>query len=73
MAMKQNKWVRKLIGVAVVAGGSGLLPASACNGTIGQEFRAVAGDSIQQGVQSIVSGMLDGVFAVMEPDSTGTS
>ena len=71
--MKRAGWIHTLIGTATVMGGAGLLPISACDGTLGYEFRTAAGDSIQQGVQSIVSGVLDGMFAVLEPDSTDES
>lgn len=34
-----------------------------------EEFRAVAGDSIQSGLQTIATGVIDGLFAVIEPDN----
>lgn len=37
-------------------------------GTAGKEFRSIAGPAVQQGVSSIVNGLLDGVFAVVAPD-----
>ena len=39
----------------------------------GEEFRAVAGPSVQSGVTSIVNGVLDGLFAVIEPETTTDS
>lgn len=35
-----------------------------------QEFRAVAGPSVHSGVTDIVNGLVDGMFAVIEPDDT---
>ncbi len=35
-----------------------------------QEFRAVAGPSVHSGVKDIVNGLVDGMFAVIEPDDT---
>lgn len=66
-----NRMSRRMRGVmrwAAVIGGSGILPLSACNGEIGRQFRTAAGASLETGVQTIVSGLLDGVFAVLEPD-----
>ena len=71
--MKRSRRARVWMSIATVVGGSGLLPVSACNGVLGRQFRTAAGDSIEQGVQSIVSGVLDGVFAILEPDSDTTT
>lgn len=71
--MKRQRWICRVVRAATLVGGSALLPASACNGQLGQQFRVAAGDSIEQGVQSIVAGVLDGVFAIVAPDSTSTS
>ena len=35
-----------------------------------QEFRSAAGASIESGVRSITTGLLDGFFAVFDPDGT---
>lgn len=61
-------WVRGATRWAVVIGGSCVLPLAACNGEIGRQFRTAAGASLETGVQAIVSGLLDGVFAVIEPE-----
>lgn len=45
----------------------GILP-SACNAGI-DEFRAVATDDVHAGVKTILDGLVDGIFAVIEPDS----
>lgn len=40
---------------------------------LGKEFRAVASPAIHSGVSEILTGVVDGVFAVIEPDdATGT-
>ena len=38
----------------------------------GIEFRSVAGPGVKEGVVSIVNGLLDGVFAVVEPGTSTT-
>ncbi len=63
---------RRVIRVIMMFGGGGLMTVSACNGTLGREFRTVAGDSVEQGVTSIVNGVLDGLFAVVQPDASST-
>ncbi len=69
--MSRHSLRQRLLNWAVI-GSIGVLPVSACNGTLGTEFRSVAGDSIKQGVLSIVTGLIDGMFAVIEPDTTST-
>ncbi len=54
--------------VAAMLSGLYLVGLNGCAGA--QEFRAVAGDSIKTGVMSIATGMIDGIFAVFEPDTT---
>ncbi len=68
--MRRGQWTRRAVRAAVLLGSAGLLPISVCNGTLGREFRSAAGSNIQQGLQSIVSGVLDGAFAVLEPNPT---
>ena len=52
--------------------------ALACGGGCGAsdlsaEFRAAAGDQLQSGVTSLLNGLVDGAFAVLEPgDPTDT-
>jgi len=45
----------------------GIVP-SACNAGI-DEFREVATDDIAAGVKTILDGLVDGVFAVIDPGS----
>jgi len=49
----------------------GILP-SACNAGI-DEFREVATDDVAAGVKTILDALVDGVFAVIEPDSSSGS
>jgi len=35
-----------------------------------EEFRAAAASSLRSGVQTIATGLIDGLFAVFEPDMT---
>ena len=39
-----------------------------CTGPYAKEFRTAAGDSLQNGIQGILTGIVDGVFAVYETD-----
>ena len=66
--MNGSKWLRMTTGAAVALGGSSLMRISACTGDLGMEFRNAAGDSIQTGVQSIVTGVIDGLFTVLDPE-----
>ena len=42
---------------------------AACGCTVGGEFRAAALPAIRGGVSAILNGLVDGVFAAVEPDS----
>ena len=66
--MNGSSWLRVTTGAAIALGGSSLMRISACTGDLGVEFRTAAGDSIQQGVQSIVTGVVDGLFSVLDPE-----
>jgi hypothetical protein len=39
----------------------------------GTEFRSVAAPAIKTGVSSILDGLVDGLFAVVEPDTADTA
>jgi len=43
------------------------LPATSC--TFGREFREAAGPALQSGVTSILTGLVNGVFAAIEPET----
>lgn len=43
-----------------------ILPLAGCAGA--EEFRSVAGGTIQAGVQTVANGIIDGLFAVLDPD-----
>jgi hypothetical protein len=49
-----------------LASGSTLFLLGSC--AAAEEFRSVAGDSLHAGVTSIATGLIDGMFAVLEPD-----
>lgn len=53
-----------LLAVAAVAG-------TGCD--IGAEFRAAAGPSLKSGVDSILDGVVEGLFAVLEPETPAES
>ena len=40
-----------------------------CSGPYVKEFREVAGADLQSGVLSVLTGVVDGVFAVYDPDN----
>lgn len=48
--------------------GLSLIISSGCRDA--EEFRSVASNQVQTGLTSIVTGLIDGVFAVIEPDAT---
>ena len=39
----------------------------------GSEFRAIAGPAVENGVTQIVNGLLDGLFAVIAPETGGAA
>lgn len=41
--------------------------------TPGREFRAAAGPAIQNGISLILDGLVDGIFAAIEPEPDGQS
>ena len=43
-----------------------------CGDEVSKEFREAALGSIETGMNAVVDGLLDGFFAVAEPDSTST-
>jgi len=47
----------------------GLLPLAGCD-AVNKEFRAAAGPAIESGVDAILDGLVDGFFAVFDPDAT---
>ncbi len=63
--MRRNKrWMRRL---AVMTSGA-MLAVGACTGNIGTTFRTAAANDLEAGVLSIVTGVVGGVFAVINPD-----
>lgn len=49
-----------LTAMATMAGG--------CDGELAAEFRSAAGDKLQEGLMTIMDGVLEGAFAVFTPD-----
>lgn len=47
----------------------GLLPLAGCE-LVNQEFRAAAGPALESGVDAILDGLVDGFFAILEPNAT---
>lgn len=43
-----------------------------CDIRSAQEFRAVAGPALEQAANALADGLLDGAFAVFEPDDSGS-
>ena len=66
--MKNGRGKRSAAVMAAMIGG--LLTVTTCGCDDAEEFRAVAGGSVEQGVNLIVDGIIDGLFAVFEPDDT---
>ena len=71
--MNGSRWRRVTAGAAIALTGSSLMGVNACTGDLGMEFRTAAGDNIQQGVQSIATGVIDGLFSVIEPQPQDNS
>ena len=43
-----------------------------CEEAVRNEFRTAAATSLQSGLSAILDGIVDGIFAVIEPDETTT-
>ena len=48
----------------------GLTLGTGCDSEMAKEFREVATPSLQSGVSSILNGVVDGLFAVVDPDTS---
>ena len=66
--MKNGRGKRSAAVIAAMIGALLTVTTSGCDDA--EKFRAVAGDSIEQGVDLIADGIIDGIFAVFEPDNT---
>lgn len=67
MAVRQNRTkLGILFGTAIIAI---TLATSGCTMPYGKQFRDTALPGIQSGVQSILTGFVDGVFASIEPEA----
>ncbi|UCC28882.1 MAG: hypothetical protein JSU86_11850 [Phycisphaerales bacterium] len=63
----QHTRVRRSQALAVAIAAIALSGVTGC--VTGREFREAAGPAFQTGVTAIVNGLLDGFFAVIEPDT----
>jgi len=52
--------------------GAAVFQAGGCTGPLATEFRTAAGENLEQGVISIVTGVVQGFFAIVEPDPDTT-
>ena len=61
----------KLVTTAAVA----LVAVACCGCLTGKDFREAAGPAMESGVNLILDGLVDGIFAVIEPeaDSNGSA
>jgi hypothetical protein len=65
--------IRAVWGLKVVTSCIVVLVAIACGGCLtGKEFRAAAGPAMESGVDSILDGLVDGLFAVIEPEANNS-
>ncbi len=59
---------------AIVALSILLLPLNVgCEDAVAEEFRSAALSSVETGVNSIMDGILEGIFAIAEPSSSSSS
>ena len=65
--MKDGRSRRGAAVMAAMIGGLLTVTTGGCDDA--EEFRAVAGDSVEQGVNLIADGIIEGIFAVIEPDA----
>lgn len=69
--MMDGRKKRNWVATTLILGG--LLAVATCGCVAGQEFRAAAGDSLRSGLTTVTNGLIDGLFAVFEPDTTTSS
>jgi hypothetical protein len=46
---------------------------SGCDGKLGKEFRSTAASSLESGLTTVVTGLIDGAFAVYDPGTDSSS
>ncbi len=67
--MKQRHSLsKKALRASIAAMSAGATFATGC--LTGSEFREAAAPLVEQGVDSIMDGLIDGLFAVIDPDTT---
>jgi hypothetical protein len=70
--MNRNPPTRSAQTLNLVLGAGGLLLQAGCPLT-GREFREVATPAVHTGVSQILNGLLDGLFAAIEPEAEDAS
>jgi len=65
--MVPSRYRLKPLAAIVLLGAVTLLATGGCN-KLGDEFRAAAGPELQAGVTQLLNGLVDGTFAVVDPD-----
>ncbi len=66
--MKRSRFSRLAMSLVFMAGGSTMV--TACDGQLAQEFRSAAAQGLKDGVTTIATSLIDGLFAVITPDET---
>jgi hypothetical protein len=60
-----------MLGATLALLALGLVLCPGCDDAVAKEFRTAAIGKVETGVNDLVSGLLDGLFTVAEPSSTG--
>jgi hypothetical protein len=63
-----SKMMASVVTLGVLTGGM-----TGCEPTVEAEFRAAANGAIQQGILSVLEGIVNGAFAVLDPDKKDNS
>jgi len=64
-----------LVGLLSVLLGTVAVGTTACDEEVSQEFRSAASEDLASGIKTILDAIVDGIFAVVQPDeaSSGSS
>ena len=66
-------WIRRSMrGIAVMLAAAGITLSTGCEPDVGRQFRDAALPSLHTGVSAIVNGLVEGVFATIEPEPANT-
>lgn len=69
--MIRNRRMQRRAGLLTIVLAAGLLTMTGCEEEVRNEFRSAAATSLQSGFNSILTGIVDGVFAVLDPSDDG--